>query len=58
MAIKEAITNGQVAKDSATIANESKKDSSSMKAIAVLTMFFLPGTFLAVSNSNLIIVWR
>jgi hypothetical protein len=50
MAIKEATTNGQVAKTSAIIARESKKDSSAMKAIAVLTMCFLPGTFLAVSR--------
>jgi Mg2+ and Co2+ transporter CorA len=31
------------------IAIESKKDSSSMKTIAILGMFFLPGTFVAVS---------
>ncbi|CZR68946.1 uncharacterized protein PAC_18847 [Phialocephala subalpina] len=30
-----------------TIAIESKKDSSAMKTIAILTMLFLPGTFLA-----------
>lgn len=33
-----------------TIAIESKKDSSSMKTMAILTMLFLPGTFLAVST--------
>jgi hypothetical protein len=31
---------------------ESKRDSSAMKAIAVLTMFFLPGTFVAVSQAH------
>ena len=32
-----------------TIAVETKKDSSSMKTIAILGMLFLPSTFLAVS---------
>jgi hypothetical protein len=48
--------NLQIAKDSRTLAEaskelarKSKRDSSSMKAIAVLTMFFLPGTAVAVS---------
>jgi len=35
-----------------SIARESKRDSSAMKAIAVLTMFFLPGTFVAVSQAH------
>jgi len=35
------------------IAIESKKDSSSMKTIAVLGMFFLPGTFIAVGFAAL-----
>lgn len=48
MTQKEAIITSKIAYTSATIASESKKDSSAMKAIAVLTMFFLPGTFLAV----------
>jgi hypothetical protein len=34
------------------IAVESKKDSSAMKTIAVLSMLFLPGTFVAVSVSK------
>jgi hypothetical protein len=50
MTQKEAIVNSKIAYTSAMIATESKKDSSAMKAIAVLTMFFLPGTFLAVST--------
>lgn len=32
-----------------TIAAESKKDSSAMKTLSILGMFFLPGTFVAVS---------
>jgi hypothetical protein len=48
MAQKDARVNIQLAETSATIARETKKDGSSMKAIAVLTMCFLPGTFLAV----------
>lgn len=47
MAQKDSKVNISLAETSATIAVESKKDSSSMKAIAVLTMCFLPGTFLA-----------
>lgn len=39
----------QLAKDSKEIATASKRDSSMMKAIAAVTMFFLPGTFTAVS---------
>jgi hypothetical protein len=34
------------------IAVESKKDSTAMKTIAVLGMFFLPGAFVAVSLST------
>lgn len=48
MAQKDSKVNIQLADTSATIARESKKDSAAMKAIAVLTMCFLPGTFLAV----------
>lgn len=33
------------------IAIETKRDSSAMKTIALLGMFFLPGTFIAVSTS-------
>ncbi|TVY43824.1 hypothetical protein LOCC1_G004859 [Lachnellula occidentalis] len=47
MTQKEAIVNSKIAYTSAMIATESKKDSSAMKAIAVLTMIFLPGTFIA-----------
>jgi hypothetical protein len=51
MAQKDAKVNIRLAETSTTIAEESKKDSSAMKAIAVLTMCFLPGTFLAVSKA-------
>jgi hypothetical protein len=47
MAQKDSKVNISLAETSATIAKESKKDSSSMKAIAVLTICFLPGPFLA-----------
>ncbi|KAL2015765.1 hypothetical protein VTK56DRAFT_4856 [Thermocarpiscus australiensis] len=39
--------NIELAKDQKRIAEETKRDSSSMMAIAVVTMFFLPGTFTA-----------
>jgi hypothetical protein len=48
MAQKDSKVNLQLAEITTTIAKESKKDSSAMKAIAVLTMCFLPGTFVAV----------
>jgi hypothetical protein len=64
MAQKDAKVNLQLALSSATIAKaskedsevmrqiavETKKDSSAMKTIAFLGMFFLPGTFVAVSR--------
>jgi hypothetical protein len=37
-----------MSQQSKNIAREAKRDSSAMKAIAVLTMFFLPGTCFAV----------
>ncbi len=43
-------TNLVIAEQSRDIARESKRDSSAMKAIAVLTMVFLPGTFFAVRS--------
>jgi len=50
MAQKDSKVHIELTKATAVIARESKKDSSAMKAIAVLTMCFLPGTFLAVST--------
>ena len=44
-------TSVDIARDSRTLAQESKKDSDSMKTIAAVTMVFLPGTFVAVCNS-------
>lgn len=49
MAQKDSKVNIQLAETSTSIAIETKKDSSAMKTIAGLTMFFLPGTFTAVS---------
>jgi hypothetical protein len=49
MTQKDSKVNIELGEMTALIARESKKDSSAMKAIAVLTMCFLPGTFLAVS---------
>lgn len=39
-----------LSKDSKRIAEASRRDSTSMRAIAILTMFFLPGTFTAVRS--------
>jgi hypothetical protein len=41
--------NMDIAQDSKELAEASRRDSSAMKIIAVLTTLFLPGTFLAVS---------
>ena len=41
-----------MARDSKELAEASKRDSSSMKVIAVLTTLFLPGTFIAVSSKS------
>jgi hypothetical protein len=50
MAQKDSKVHIEHAKTTAVIARENKKDSSVMKAIAVLKMCFLPGTFLAVNT--------
>ena len=42
--------NIEIARLTKDIAQESRKDSSSMITIAVLTMLFLPGTFVSVSS--------
>ncbi len=49
MAQKGNMINIALAADSKLIAIATKKDSSAMKTIALLTMIFLPGTFVAVS---------
>jgi hypothetical protein len=51
MVQKDSKINLSLAETTTIIARESKKDSSAMKAIAVLTMCFLPGTFLAVCTT-------
>ncbi|KAL2833520.1 hypothetical protein BJY01DRAFT_253484 [Aspergillus pseudoustus] len=43
----DGMVNIGLAKDSKEIAAASKRDSSAMKIVAVLTTFFLPGTFMA-----------
>ncbi|RYP16669.1 hypothetical protein DL765_004989 [Monosporascus sp. GIB2] len=48
LAQREAKAQRKIAVLSSLVAQASKRDSSAMKAIAVLTMAFLPGTFLAV----------
>lgn len=40
----------QIAQDSRTLAQKATRDSTSMKAIAAVTMCFLPGTFVAVRS--------
>ncbi|KAK5047128.1 hypothetical protein LTR84_007071 [Exophiala bonariae] len=39
--------NLRIGRDTHILARESKRDSTAMKAIAIVTMFFLPGTFLS-----------
>ncbi|KAL7960807.1 hypothetical protein V8C34DRAFT_275779 [Trichoderma compactum] len=45
----DSLINVSLAQDSREMAVSSKQDSSAMKIIALLTTFFLPGTFIAVS---------
>ena len=47
MAQKDNLVNISLANDSRRIAAASKRDSTAMKTIAVVTMFFLPGTYIA-----------
>jgi hypothetical protein len=48
----------QVALLSVILADAAKRDSSSMKFIAVLTTFFLPGTCVAVGTSHFLILTK
>lgn len=41
----------RIAKDSYAIAEATRKDSTGMTTIAIMTLVFLPGTFLCVSTS-------
>jgi len=52
MAQRDARIQGYVALQSGVTAQASKRDSSAMKGIALLTMVFLPGTFLAVCSRS------
>ncbi|KAI1326262.1 hypothetical protein F5Y16DRAFT_237259 [Xylariaceae sp. FL0255] len=47
MTHEDAAVNTELAESSRVIAEASKADSSSMKTVAILTMAFLPGTFIA-----------
>lgn len=44
---EDAATGVKLAASSTRIAEDTKRDSSSMKTVAVMTMAFLPGTFVA-----------
>lgn len=46
---RDSAINIQLARDSKKIAEDSKRDSTSMTSLAIVTMFFLPGTYTAVS---------
>lgn len=54
LAQKDARVGQKLAADSSQIAQASKRDSSAMKGLAVLTMTFLPGTFISVTYSLLL----
>lgn len=54
IAQEESVRNIEIAKDSKRIAWANKRDSSSMRSIVVLTMVFLPGTFMSVRSSVVI----
>ena len=42
---RDSITSLKIAEESTNIAHETRRDSTSMKTIATLTMFYLPATF-------------
>ena len=49
VAQSDNLLNQGIAADSKEVALASQRDSTAMKAIALLTMVFLPGTYMAVS---------
>jgi len=49
---EDSKVNIELAKDQKRIAEETKRDSTAMTAIAVVSMFFLPGTFTAVLSPS------
>ncbi|KAI9797187.1 MAG: hypothetical protein M1833_005596 [Piccolia ochrophora] len=50
--------NQSIASDSAQIASASKRDSSAMKTVALITAIFLPGTFVATFFSMSMFEWQ
>ena len=54
----DALVHYEVAKDSKLVAIASQRDSSSMKTLAVVTMVFLPGTFIASLFSIPFLYWN
>ena len=49
---RDNLLNLEVAASTAQVAEETRQDSAAMKTIAVLTLTFLPGTFVAVSYAS------
>jgi hypothetical protein len=47
---RDNLLNIELAKATAQVAEETRQDSAAMKTIAVLTLTFLPGTFIAVRS--------
>ncbi|KAK6520846.1 hypothetical protein TWF506_001089 [Arthrobotrys conoides] len=58
IAQRDSKVNIELAKDSRMLAIASKRDSSSMKTIAVLTIVFLPGTFVSALFAMPILNWE
>lgn len=58
IAQRDNIANQSIAADSRAIASAAKRDSSAMKAIALLTMTFLPGTFVASFFAMPLLDWQ
>jgi hypothetical protein len=55
---RDAAVNIQLARDSQIIAEDSKRDSTSMMALSIVAMVFLPGTYTAVSLEFRILPWQ
>jgi hypothetical protein len=53
---RDAAVNIQLAKDSQMIAEDSKRDSTSMMSLSIVAMIFLPGTYTAVSSSSPVVM--
>jgi Mg2+ and Co2+ transporter CorA len=48
----------RVAEESAQVSIAAKRDSAAMKSISLLTMVFLPPTFVAVGSHVLSVLWQ